>query len=204
MSISNNRFRIYELLFSKPLYLYAQNSNGKLTNNVLILGSGEVGTEAFKAVYWCGQYSLDNQLNITIASANIDVLQRQIATEMPAVSVMNDMANISFIASPDLLTGDAFDSIFFDKQFYDYVIIALGDNDVNKTVANRVKDSLLSTCSNHKALVAVFDESGDAPFSEERFSSNNSDIVVCTFGNGEALQEDYQRNVVSWNAWPST
>lgn len=59
MSISNNRFRIYELLFSKPLYLYAQNNNGKLTNNVLILGSGEVGTEAFKAVYWCGQYSLD-------------------------------------------------------------------------------------------------------------------------------------------------
>ena len=193
MSISNNRFRIYELLFSKPLYLYAQNNNGKLTNNVLILGSGEVGTEAFKAVYWCGQYSLDNQLNITIASANIDVLQRQIATEMPAVSVMNDMANISFIASLDLLTDDAFDPILFNKYSYDYVIIALGDNDVNKIVANRVKDSLLSACSNHKALVAVFDESGDAPFSEERFSFDSCDIVVCTFGNGEALQEDYQR-----------
>lgn len=37
--------------------------------NVLILGNGWAGNEAFKATFWTGQ-SLNTELNITVASKN--------------------------------------------------------------------------------------------------------------------------------------
>lgn len=84
-SLGENRLKIYNLLYNKPLFDYMQNDNdGNQEINVLILGNGWVGNEAFKAVFWCGQYP-DTKLNITIASENAKDYEVAIKETLPAL-----------------------------------------------------------------------------------------------------------------------
>ena len=50
--IGEYRLKIYELFYHRPICEYAENDGQKKTENVLILGSGWIGVEAFKAVFW--------------------------------------------------------------------------------------------------------------------------------------------------------
>lgn len=196
MSIASNRFRVYELLFSKPMYSCAKKEATGYRNDILILGSGIVGTEAFKSIYWCGQYDVSNELNITVASANAKAFENQLACEMPGLSVFPEFANIQCVQIEDLRDPDALSILDFERCNYDYIIIALGDNDTNYSVAESVKQLIVNTPAiEGRTIISIFDEEGEAPFSEQRFTSpgNNKELVVCSFGNGMSTQEAYQK-----------
>ena len=53
-TIGENRLKIYELLYSNPMCMYLKERQGRKSLNVLIIGTGWVGMEAFKAVLWAG------------------------------------------------------------------------------------------------------------------------------------------------------
>ena len=84
-TIGENRLRIYELLYSHPLY---EVINEKEEINVLILGNGWVGIEAFKAAFWCGQYP-NTRLNITIGVENPAEYEAILKEKLPG---LNDFA----------------------------------------------------------------------------------------------------------------
>ena len=71
------RLRIYDLLYEKPICNYAEGTGKKKQSNVLILGTGWTGNEAFKAAFWAGQ-ALDTELNITVASQNATAYKEQV------------------------------------------------------------------------------------------------------------------------------
>ena len=71
------RLRIYDLLYEKPICNYAESTGKKKQSNVLILGTGWTGNEAFKAAFWAGQ-ALDTELNITVASQNATAYKEQV------------------------------------------------------------------------------------------------------------------------------
>lgn len=196
MSIASNRFRVYELLFSKPMYSCAKKEATGYRNDILILGSGIVGTEAFKSIYWCGQYDVNNELNITVASANAKAFESSLVCEMPGLSIFPEFANIQCVQIEDLRVPDALSILDFERCNYDYIIIALGDNDTNYSVAESIKQLIVNTPAiDGRTIISIFDEEGEAPFSEQRFTSpsNNKEIVVCSFGNGMSTQEAYQK-----------
>ena len=83
--IGENRLRMYELLYSHPLY---EIINEKKEINVLILGNGWVGIEAFKAAFWCGQYP-NTRLNITIGVEDPDGYEALLKEKLPG---LNDFA----------------------------------------------------------------------------------------------------------------
>ena len=53
--IGEYRFRIYDLLYEKPICEYAETKGNKRQSNILILGTGWIGNETFKAAFWAGQ-----------------------------------------------------------------------------------------------------------------------------------------------------
>lgn len=196
MASSDSRFRIYELLFSKPLFDYAKRDGGILTNDVLILGSGEVGTEAFKAAYWCGRYALNNQMNITVASRDAMALQEKIRLEMPAVAMFPSYANLSFWELEDAAAPGGLDKLRLSSHRYDYIIVALGDNRRNHQAAKAVREALQEAENPaKKTVICVFDTENEYPFTSEFFPCAQSMawVEVCTFGNGASTQEDYRR-----------
>lgn len=69
MTVNGIRNLIYNLLEDEPLFISKGNedddNNKKL--NIVIMGSGQIGTEMFLATYWCGQI-LKYDLCITIVS----------------------------------------------------------------------------------------------------------------------------------------
>ena len=81
--IGEYRLKIYELFYHRPICEYAETDGRKKTENVLILGSGWIGVEAFKAVFWAGQ-CLDSELNITVASQNASAFQKQVLSGEPS------------------------------------------------------------------------------------------------------------------------
>ena len=81
--IGEYRLKIYELFYHRPICEYAETDGRKKTENVLILGSGWIGVEAFKAAFWAGQ-CLDSELNITVASQNASAFQRQVFSREPS------------------------------------------------------------------------------------------------------------------------
>ena len=83
IKIGEYRLKIYELFYHRPICEYAETDGRKKTENVLILGSGWIGVEAFKAVFWAGQ-CLDSELNITVASQNASAFQKQVLSGEPS------------------------------------------------------------------------------------------------------------------------
>ena len=67
--IGEYRLKVYNLLYKKPICKYAVTAGKKKQSNVLILGTGWIGNEAFKAAFWAGQ-AIDTELNITVAARN--------------------------------------------------------------------------------------------------------------------------------------
>lgn len=75
--IGEYRLRIYDLLYEKTICEYAETRGNKKQRNVLILGTGWTGNEAFKTSFWAGQ-ALDTELNIVVASQNATAYKEQI------------------------------------------------------------------------------------------------------------------------------
>lgn len=80
--IGEYRLRIFDLLYEKPICEYTVIAEKKKQSNVLILGTGWTGNEAFKAAFWAGQ-ALDTELNITVASQNALDYKKQVLSTKP-------------------------------------------------------------------------------------------------------------------------
>ena len=53
--IGEYRLKVYNLLYEKPICKYTVTEKQKKQSNVLILGTGWIGNEVFKASFWAGQ-----------------------------------------------------------------------------------------------------------------------------------------------------
>lgn len=189
-SIGKNRLSIYNLLYENPMCSYI--SNNEL--NVLIIGTGWVGNEAFKAAFWAGQYP-DTKLNITIASENAAKYKEAIKTCLPGIADFADfdgikeskyhyadisVKNMSF----EYIRNQGVDEKLADEinlNTQNYIIVSVGDDDTNCLIAELLAESL--ECLNRKILIATH---GTIPkqkigsvevisFSSE--TPNNSDLM---------------------------
>lgn len=189
--------RMYELLFSRPLYASAKRKNGRLRNDILILGSEDAGTEAFKAVYWCGQYAMDNVLNITVASNEADAFRQTLETQMPGLAQFPELAHLRFVQTGDLWMPDALASLDFREEQYDYIIIALGNAGFNHYAAEQIKKRICEIPGYApNTIISIFDEEGEsALFRCSLISREEGGIGFTPFGfdNGIARQEAYTR-----------
>ena len=145
--IGEYRLRIYDLLYEKPICEYAETRGNKKQSNVLILGTGWTGNEAFKAAFWAGQ-ALDIELNITVASQNATAYREQVLSEkagayMPALKMYAEQkhyANLRFV-DIDVEAGvDAAGLAPLDiaTNRYNYIIISLGDAEYNWLAASEL------------------------------------------------------------------
>ncbi len=174
------RLAVYNLLYERPICNYI---SGK-KENVLILGSGWVGNEAFKAVFSAGQF-IDTELNITIASSNAEVYGEKMKSAFPALEqVMTEKvvnANIEFKNVKIDSNDDSINAVLKDLNVaeFTYFIVALGDEQTNKCVASEIAKTMKSV--NKKILVAVFAETEENEVSEANetietyyFNTNNN------------------------------
>ena len=156
--------RIYDLLYEKPICDYAEETGEMKQSNVLILGTGWTGNEAFKAAFWAGQ-ALDTELNITVASKNAvaykeQVLSTEVGACMPALKKYAEQkryANLRFI---DINVKEGADAaglapLDFENNRYNYIIISLGDAERNWLAASEVIEQI-SEVQKYKVIVNIF------------------------------------------------
>lgn len=179
------RLAVYNLLYERPICNYI---SGK-KENVLILGSGWVGNEAFKAVFSAGQF-IDAELNITIASSNAEVYGEKMKSAFPALEqVMTEKvvnANVEFKNVKIESKDDSINAVLKDLNVteFTYFIVALGDEQTNRFVASAIAKAVESV--NKKILVAVFAETEENEVSEaietiETYyfnTNNNNDELI--------------------------
>lgn len=156
--------RIYSLLFDKPLYTTAKRKSDHLRNDVLILGSDDAAAESLCAVYWCGQYDGNNQLNITLASPEAEEFRQMLTEALPGLSLFPEMADLRFAQTGDVRFPGALDGLDFEMVPYDYIIIALDDTGMNHYAAELVRQKLLAANA-ADALIALIDEEEDCVYS---------------------------------------
>lgn len=170
--IGEYRLQIYDLLYEKPICDYAENTGKKKQSNVLILGTGWIGNEAFKAAFWAGQ-ALDMELNITVASQNAAAYKEQVLSTkpgayMPALKKYAEhkhYANLKFV---DIDVEEGLDAaglapLALAENPYHYVIVSLGDAEHNWLAASELIAQLGAvSCekgsNTSRVLVNVFHE----------------------------------------------
>lgn len=120
---------IYQLLFQYPLYRNLPENASAI--KVLILGCGRTGTEALKAVLWCGQmHSLG--FEACVVDKNAERAEQKIRHDCP--ELMENGYHIEFI-SCDVFSG-TFDELLKTKmQDMTYCILALGGDEENICMA---------------------------------------------------------------------
>lgn len=166
--IGDYRLKIYELFYEKPICNYKETEE----QNILILGNGWAGNEAFKASFWAGQ-SLNSQLNITIASQNALEYEKQVLSNeqgavLPALSLYvreKHYANLRFmnINIKDGVDEAGLAPLNLGKNRYNYVIVALGDAEYNWLAASELVTQISSVREkselyNGKIIINVFNE----------------------------------------------
>ncbi|MBR3143451.1 MAG: hypothetical protein IKF09_09940 [Clostridiales bacterium] len=205
------RLRIYDLLYEKPICDYAEISENKKRSNVLILGTGWIGNEAFKAAFWAGQ-ALNTELNITIASQNATVYGNQALSDkagayMPALKLYAEQkkyANLRFI---DLDVEQGVDaaglaSLDIIASRYNYVIISLGDAEHNWLAASELimqisEAQFESAGQRYRVLINVFNEFSDSISADEwemlKEEGRSHSIEVHFFGNESVTDTELDR-----------
>lgn len=209
--IGEYRLRIYDLLYEKPICEYVETRNKKKQSNVLILGTGWIGNEAFKAAFWAGQ-ALDTELNITVASQNATAYKEQILSAkagayMPALKFYAEQkhyANLKFI---DIGVEEGVDTaglapLDFAANRYNYIIISLGDAEHNWLAASELVTQISdaqaeSAGQQHRVLVNVFNEFSDSISTDEQEmlidEGRNNGIEVHFFGNESVTGTELDR-----------
>lgn len=161
-SIGKNRLAIYNLLYENPMCDYIVNNE----LNVLVIGTGWVGNEAFKAAFWAGQYP-DTKLNITVVSENASKYKQAIKACLPGIVDFADfdglkeskyhyadiaVKNISFECVRNQGIDDELASeIKLNTQ--NYIIVSVGDDDINYLIAELLAETLEEI--NRKIIIAV-------------------------------------------------
>lgn len=209
--IGEYRLRIYDLLYEKPICEYAEIRKNRKQSNVLILGTGWTGNEAFKAAFWSGQ-ALDTELNITVASQNATAYKEQVLSTkagayMPALKLYVEQkhyANLRFI-DIDVEAGvDAagLAPLDFNANRYNYIVISLGDAEHNWLAASELITQISeaqaeSDGQQYKALVNVFNEFSDSISSDEQEmlieEDRDNGIEIHFFGNESVTGTELDR-----------
>ena len=205
------RLRIYDLLYEKPICNYAESTGKKKQSNVLILGTGWTGNEAFKAAFWAGQ-ALDTELNITVASQNATAYKEQVLSTksdacMPALKKYAEQkryANLKFI---DIDVEEGLDAaglapLDFAANRYNYIIISLGDAEHNWLAASELITQIGAARSEKQSdpfgvLVNVFNEFSDNIGADEQAMlaehGEENGIEVHFFGNESVTGTELDR-----------
>ena len=165
---------IYELFYHRPICEYAETDGQKKTENVLILGSGWIGVEAFKAAFWAGQ-CLDSELNITVASQNASAFQRQVFSRepsavLPALRLYTEEKHYANLFFQDIDVASGIDQaglapLDFENRKYNYIIVSLGDGEHNWIAALELLTRLYE---NTGRMVWNIRENGSSVFFRKR------------------------------------
>ena len=116
MSTETIRSAIYELLFSKPLYETAVREENTSRNDILILGSRDFVMQAFQAVYWCGQYDVQNELSITIAAEDPLGLRCAFLDAMPGLAMFPELADVRYVPADSPALEEDYDYILSESE----------------------------------------------------------------------------------------
>lgn len=182
--IGEYRLKICELFYHRPICEYAETDGRKKTENVLILGSGWIGVEAFKAVFWAGQ-CLDSELNITVASQNASAFQKQVlsgepSAVLPALRLYTEEKHYANLFFQDIDVASGIDQaglapLDFENRKYNYIIVSLGDGEHNWIAALELLTRLYETQRNGleysgKRILCIFQEASETVDEEDRTS----------------------------------
>ena len=197
--IGEYRLSIYHLLYNTPLYSFSEVKGSKKEFNVLILGNGWAGNEAFKATFWVGQ-GINTELNITVASNNAAEYEKKISNSLPAFKRFADTkgyAKVRFINTE--LDPDSIDcglsSLEIDKIKYNYVIVALGDASHNFTAATELMTRISDARDmyNGNVIINVFDEFSNDPENGDKATlielGREAGINISFFGKESKLSD---------------
>lgn len=209
--IGEYRLKIYELLYEKPLCDYSEKVGTKDTQNVLILGNGWAGNEAFKASFWAGQ-TLDKELNITVASQNaLQYQEKMLSNEkgalFPALKLYAEQkqyANLRFIDINVTKGVDAsgFIPLDFEHNQYNYIIVTLGSAETNWLAASELITQIgaareKGVTYTGKTIINVFDEFSDQIEREDQITLEDygadNEIEVHFFGKGGVASGELNR-----------
>lgn len=184
-----NRLAIYNLFYNHPLCDYTNNNE----LNILIIGNGWVGNEAFKAAFWDGQYP-GVTLNFTIASNNAKQYESALKEKLPGLCDFADFngertskyhyanINIRTISFEDLsnldLTEEMLSEDCLDLQKQNVIVISIGDEVANCLLAQILVEHLQD--DSQPVLLAVYgSEHIDVP-SNVDYVPFSSDVDIDT------------------------
>ncbi|HIY02992.1 MAG TPA: hypothetical protein IAA26_14300 [Candidatus Blautia faecipullorum] len=209
--IGEYRLRIYDLLYEKPICEYAEIRGNKKQSNVLILGTGWIGNEAFKAAFWASQ-ALDTELSITVASQNAAAYKEQVLSTkagacMPALKLYAEQKHYANLRFVDIDVEKGMDSaglapLDFAANRYNYIIISLGDAEHNWLAASELITQISgaqaeSAGQRHRILVNVFNELSDSISTDEQEmlieAGRDNGIEVHFFGNESVTGTELDR-----------
>jgi len=209
--IGEYRLRIYDLLYEKTICEYAEVKGNKKQSNVLILGAGWTGNEAFKAAFWAGQ-ALDTELNITVASQNAtayknQVLSTKVGAYMPALKMYAEQKHYANLRFVDIDVEEGVNAaglapLDFAANRYNYIIISLGDAEHNWLAASelitQISDAQAESAGRpYRVLVNVFNEFSDSISADEqemlREEGQVNGIEVHFFGNESVTGTELDR-----------
>lgn len=188
-TIGKNRLAIYDLFYRYPPCDYI--CNKKL--NVLIIGNGWVGNEAFKAIFWDGQYP-DVELNITISSNNAKQYEAALKEKLPGLGDFADfngnrtskyhyanidIRDVSFYEIKETGITDAMmarDCMNLQKQ--NIIIVSVGDPEINTLLGITISELLEK--ANKRVLLAVYDSDKISVSSDIDYVSFSADVDIDT------------------------
>lgn len=209
--IGEYRLRIYDLLYEKPICEYAETKGNKRQSNILILGTGWIGNEAFKAAFWAGQ-ALDTELNITVASQNAEAYKEQVLSikagaVMPGLKKYAEQKHYANLRFVDIDVAESVDAVGlrpldFATNRYNYIIISLGDAEHNWLAASeliaQISEVHASTAEQkQRVLVNVFNEFSDSISVDEQEmlmeEGRDNGIEVHFWGNESVTGTEIER-----------
>ncbi len=164
MTVNGNRNLVYNLLKNKPLFSAKDRSDAENDPylSIVIIGSGQIGTEMFLGTYWCGQL-LDYKLRITVVSneteesfrARIDHINPEILlTENPRSELLRIYADEHSPLSPPYFSFEYVETNIRQDDMYtkmlqqgkngrivdaDYFVVALGTDEGNLEIADKIR-----------------------------------------------------------------
>ena len=209
--IGEYRLKVYNLLYEKPICRYTVIEKQKKQSNVLILGTGWIGNEVFKASFWAGQ-NIDTELNITVAAQNASGYKAEVLSTgkdayLPSLKKYIEekhYANLKFI---DIDVAKGIDAVGlslldFETNRYNYIVVALGNSENNWLVATELITKIgegrrkPDTASN-PVIVNVFDEFSNSLDTDVRemlkeHGAENG-IEVYFFGNATNKEIELER-----------
>ena len=170
--VNGKKNLVRNLFYSLPLYEPLVGENDNKTLNITIMGVGEIGTEAFLSAYWFGQL-LDVELCINVVSIEsenefrnkIDYINPDILMTSEPCDLLKiypdgeDMAQPYFkfryfckdLKNTNIDTLLTTENDGFRLASTDYFVVALGSDEDNLAVADKIKKSVATYRLNEKS-----------------------------------------------------